>query len=171
MPRYVAFLRGVSPMNLKMAELKDCMEAAGFTEVKTILSSGNVAFDAVSAKEAGIAKKIEDQLQQYLGRSFPVTIRSVAHLQRLIETDPFSRHAIQSGAKRVVTFLRKPPDAKLKFPITHEGAVIHAVKGLEAFTSYIPHPKGPLFMNLLEKTFGKEQTTRTWETVKKCVQK
>ena len=46
MPRFVAFLRGVSPMNLKMTDLKQCLEAAGFTEVKTILSSGNVAFNA-----------------------------------------------------------------------------------------------------------------------------
>ncbi|GIW42749.1 MAG: hypothetical protein KatS3mg077_0031 [Candidatus Binatia bacterium] len=44
MTRFVALLRGVSPMNLKMAELKQCLEAGGFTEVKTILSSGNVAF-------------------------------------------------------------------------------------------------------------------------------
>ncbi|MBX6360155.1 MAG: DUF1697 domain-containing protein [Acidobacterium ailaaui] len=170
MPRYVAFLRGVSPMNLKMTDLKDCMEAAGFTEVRTILSSGNVAFNTPSAEEASIAQKIQDQIQQQLGRSFPVTVRSVAHLQKLIKMDPFSKYTIQSGAKQVVTFLWKPSEDKLKLPITYEGAVIHEVKGLEAFTSYVPHPRGPLFMNLLEKTFGKEQTTRTWETVKKCAQ-
>lgn len=44
MPRYAAFLRGVSPMNAKMPELKKAFEAAGFLEVKTVLSSGNVVF-------------------------------------------------------------------------------------------------------------------------------
>jgi hypothetical protein len=29
-------------------------------------------------------------------------------------------------------------------------------------------PKGPVFMTLIEKTFGKEVTTRTWDTVKKA---
>jgi len=29
-------------MNAKMPQLKSCFEAAGFTEVKTVLSSGNV---------------------------------------------------------------------------------------------------------------------------------
>ncbi len=43
MPRYAAFLRGVGPMNAKMPELKQVFEAAGFTDVKTILASGNVA--------------------------------------------------------------------------------------------------------------------------------
>jgi uncharacterized protein (DUF1697 family) len=44
MPRYVAFLRGVSPMNASMPALKRCFEATGFTDVRTLLSSGNVAF-------------------------------------------------------------------------------------------------------------------------------
>lgn len=169
MSRFVAFLRGVSPMNLKMADLKYCMEAAGFTQVKTILSSGNVAFNSSIRKEESIAQTIEAQLQQQLGRSFPVTVRLVAHLQHLLASDPFSRYQVPAGAKRVITFLWKPPDAKLKFPIEYEDVTIHQVQGLEAFTSYIPHPKGPVFMSLLEKTFGKDQTTRTWETVKKCV--
>ncbi|MGC4085554.1 MAG: DUF1697 domain-containing protein [Vicinamibacterales bacterium] len=43
MPRYVAFLRGVSPTNASMPDLKRAFERAGFTDVKTILSSGNVA--------------------------------------------------------------------------------------------------------------------------------
>jgi hypothetical protein len=32
----------------------------------------------------------------------------------------------------------------------------------------VPEAKGPVFMHLLEKTFGKAITTRTWETVTKC---
>ena len=47
--RYAAFLRGVSPMNAKMPELKRAFEAAGFGDVKTLLSSGNVVFDAPKA--------------------------------------------------------------------------------------------------------------------------
>jgi len=33
MPRYAAFLRGVSPMNAKMPEVQQAFEAAGFTDV------------------------------------------------------------------------------------------------------------------------------------------
>jgi uncharacterized protein (DUF1697 family) len=56
MPRYLAFLRGVSPMNAKMSELKRCFEAAGFTDVKTVLASGNVAFNARAASEAALER-------------------------------------------------------------------------------------------------------------------
>jgi len=65
MPRYVAFLRGVSPMNLKMADLKACFEKMGFTDVRTVLSSGNVVFTAdcagVKKSEADLTLAIEDR--------------------------------------------------------------------------------------------------------------
>jgi hypothetical protein len=38
----------------------------------------------------------------------------------------------------------------------------------EIFTAYAPNPRGPLFMTLIEKTFGAHVTTRTWDTVRKC---
>ena len=63
MPRYVALLRGVSPMNCKMPELQRSLEAAGFTDVKTLLSSGNVAFStARPASGATLRKRRERAL-------------------------------------------------------------------------------------------------------------
>jgi hypothetical protein len=40
--------------------------------------------------------------------------------------------------------------------------------GCEVYTAYLPSSHGPVFMTLIEKTFGKNVTTRTWETVRKC---
>ena len=41
-------------------------------------------------------------------------------------------------------------------------------KNQEIFSAYVPGPKGPVFMALIEKTFGTDLTTRTWDTVRKC---
>ena len=49
------------------------------------------------------------------------------------------------------------------------GASILAMKDREIFSAYLPTPKGPVFMGLIQKTFGKDQTTRTWDTVAKVV--
>ena len=68
MPRYAAFLRGVMPTNAKMPELKRCFEEAGFTNVRTILASGNVVFDARSASEATLERRAEASMQAALGR-------------------------------------------------------------------------------------------------------
>ena len=167
MPRYAAFLRGVMPMNAKMPDLKRAFEAAGFTEVKTVLSSGNVVFNARAAAEGALERKAEAAMEKALGRSFPTIVRSVAALQELLASNPFRAFRLEPGAKRIVTFLRHPPAKKIVLPDELEGARIYAVKGGEAFSAYVRTPKGPVFMTLIEKTFGKQQTTRTWDTVAK----
>jgi uncharacterized protein (DUF1697 family) len=168
MPRYVALLRGVSPVNAKMPELRRCFESAGFSEVKTILSSGNVVFNARSNTEAALERKAEAAMHEHVGRSFPTIVRSVDGLQLLLKTDPYSDFLLPAEAKRVVTFLREPPKKSPALPIELDGAHILAISGREVFTAYVPSARGPVFMSLIERTFGKEVTTRTWDTVKKC---
>jgi len=165
--RYAAFLRGVSPSNAKMPQLKACFERAGFTEVKTVLSSGNVVFNARAGPVASIERKAEAAMTAELGHSFLTIVRPVESLRALLASDPYRQWRVPAGAKRVVTFLRKGPARELPFPIELDGARILGKAFAEVFTAYVPGRRGPVFMTLIEKTFGKELTTRTWETVKK----
>lgn len=165
MARYVALLRGVSPMNAKMPALKAAFESAGFTDVKTVLSSGNVVFSAGARSEASLERKAEAAMSERLGRSFPTIVRAVEALQAIVAADPHSDFPIARGAKRVVTFLRANPKTKLALPIELDGAQILCMRDREVYSAYVFSPKGPVFMTLIEKTLGKEVTTRTWDTV------
>jgi uncharacterized protein (DUF1697 family) len=167
MPRYAAFLRGVSPMNAKMPELKRAFEKAGFDEVRTVLGSGNVVFSARAASDAALQRRAEAAMKDHLGRAFVTIIRSVQELQALLAKDPFARYRLPAGSKRIVTFLREAPARTLPDLPDQDGARILQVTGREVFTTYVPTPKGPVFMTLIEKTFGTDVTTRTWDTVKK----
>src|SRR5262245_2605079 len=167
MRRYAALLRGVSPSNAKMSDLKEAFEAAGFTDVKTVLSSGNVVFTAREASEASLERRAEASTKSHLGTAFLLIVRPMEALRELLASDPYSAFRIEPGAKRVVTFLRHSPGSKVKLPIEINGACILAVRGREVFTAYVRSPKGAVFMTLIEKTFGKEATTRTWDTVAK----
>jgi uncharacterized protein (DUF1697 family) len=170
MEKYAAFLRGVSPMNLSMPALKQALEHAGFAEVRTLLSSGNVVFTTKMQRTELLEKKIESALASEEGSTFTTFVRSVAALEEMLAADPFAKFRLAPNAKRVVTFTRTGASAvKLKLPIELDGARILAAHEREVFTAYVPHPRGPVFMKLLEKTLGKENTTRTWETVRKCV--
>jgi uncharacterized protein (DUF1697 family) len=166
--RYVAFLRGVSPMNCKMAELKSALERAGFEDVKTVLSSGNAVFNARAKSEAALAKQAEASMKKYLGRSFFTLVRSVASLEKMLTANPFGSFRLTASTKRVITFLGAPPTPKPNLPIALSDARILRLDGDTVFSAYVPGPKGPVFMALIEKTFGKNITTRTWDTVAKC---
>lgn len=101
MPRHIALLRGVSPTNAKMPELKRCFEAAGFTDVKTVLGSGNVAFSTRTASEATLERKAERAMASQLGRSFRTIVRSVNALRDMLATDPHAAFTLPPNAKRV----------------------------------------------------------------------
>jgi uncharacterized protein (DUF1697 family) len=165
--RYVAFLRGVMPMNAKMPDLRHAFEIAGFQDVKTVLSSGNVVFSASAAATTTLERKAEAAMMKHLGRSFMTQVRSLDALREILAADPYAAFRLKPGSKRVVTFLREKPKARLALPVEKEGARILAVRGTEAFSVYVRGPRTPVFMVLIEKTFGKDVTTRTWETVGK----
>jgi len=168
MPRYIAFLRGVSPMNARMPELKSAFEAAGFSEVKTLLSSGNVVFNARSAALQTLARRAEKAMLAVLGRNFDVYLRSQADMRRLIESEPHAEFGLPAEAKLIVTFLRAPLPEPPALPIERDGARILRIEGAEVFSAYLPTTNGPVFMALLERSFSKQITTRTLETVRKC---
>jgi uncharacterized protein (DUF1697 family) len=167
MKRYVAFLRGVSPMNAKMPEVKRAFEAAGFEDVRTLLSSGNVVFSAPAAKTTLIERRAEAAMKKTLGTAFGTFVRSVDALRALLASAAYDSFELPAGTKRVVTFLRAPPPP-LELPIALDDARILVVDGTTVFSAYVPGPRGPVFMALIEKTFGKDVTTRTWDTVSKA---
>jgi uncharacterized protein (DUF1697 family) len=169
MPRYAAFLRGVMPMNAKMPDLKKAFEAAGFTDVKTLLTSGNLVFTAPSASESSLQKKAEAAMTKELGRTFLTIVRPMETLREMLASDPYQQFGLPADAKRIVTFLRQPPASRITLPDELHGARILAVDGSNVFSAYRPTPKGPVFMTLILKTFGADQTTRTWQTVTKVV--
>ncbi len=167
MRRYAALLRGVSPTNATSADLRRAFEAAGFEDVRTVLSSGNVVFGARAAPATTLERKVEAALTTQLGRTFPAIVRPVDALRELLASGPYRGFRLDPEAKRVVTFLKKAPASSVALPVERDGARILAIDGLHAFTAYVRTPKGPVFMKLIEETFGRAQTTRTWDTVAK----
>ena len=167
--RYAAFLRGVMPTNCPMPALKAAFEAAGFTNVKTVLGSGNVVFDARPAAASALEKRAEAAIEKRLKASFLTIVHPIADLERLLATDPYAGAKVSPEAKRIVTFVRGAPAATPKLPIERDGATIVRREGALVFSAYLPTPKGPVFMAMLQKAFGKEQTTRTWQTIEKVV--
>lgn len=169
MNAYAAFLRGVSPLNLKMPVLKAALEAVNFVNVKTLLSSGNVVFQTRLSTETAVETKVEAALIDHVGRPFYTIARSVNALREMVASQPHAAFKPRAEAKLVVTFLRDKPKQRPVLPLERDGVRLLAMTDREVFSDYVVGPAGPVFMTLLEKTFGKNITTRTWDTVAKVV--
>src|SRR5215510_4803934 len=110
MTEYVAFLRGINVGGhgaVTMEDLKKIFEACGFKDVKTIATSGNVAFSA-AIPEAAIVEKAETALKKHFGRETPVHVRSFDELRKMVQADPYKEFEIPQDAKRIITFLNAP---------------------------------------------------------------
>ena len=157
-------------MNAKMPDLVRAFEAAGFTDVKTILSSGNVNFSSSVRSIEKLEASAEAAMQKLLKRSFLTIVRPLSELQRTLESDPFEAFKLAAKSKRIVTFLRKAPEQAPTLPVSQGNARLLLLQDKTAFGAYVPDPKlGPVFMTLIERTLGKDITTRTWDSVTKVV--
>lgn len=169
MKQYAAFLRGVMPANAKMPELAAAFMEAGFSDVKTVLGSGNLVFAARENTESAVERKAEKAMGDCLGRSFHTIVRTIADVESLLTTDPFTAFTVPPAAKRVVSFSRDKLRANSPLPVERDGARVLTVVDREVFTAYLPGPRGPVFMELIKELFGDSVTTRTWDTLKKVV--
>ena len=90
---WFAFLRGINlgKRQVKMAELRTCLEAAGFTGIKTVVASGNVRLEAEGKAEA-IRDKLEKAIEAQFGFKVGVVLRSEA--EPIVELDDVLRDAL-----------------------------------------------------------------------------
>lgn len=71
--RYVAFLRGINVgahKMVKMEELRTLFESLGYKNVKTLLNSGNIVFDASKSDMVVLTQDIELSLKKNLDLRF-----------------------------------------------------------------------------------------------------
>jgi uncharacterized protein (DUF1697 family) len=151
MPKYVALLRGISPLNpnMRMEKLRLVFRELGFKNVRTVITSGNVLFESPITNKKQLESQIEKAIHKELGFTSTTILRSDRQLKRLINKDPFRGKPDMPTARHHVTFLKR---------------------GGEVFSSIdIINPGGPNVMLQIEKEHGKEITTRTWKTVGRIV--
>jgi uncharacterized protein (DUF1697 family) len=172
--KYIALLRGINVGGHKkvpMKDLKTLMETLGFKEIKTLLNSGNVVFNAVETSVMALEEELSAQLEKRFGFPVPVVVRSGDTLSKMVASDPFRQVEVHKDIRLYVTFLKEPRESNpLKLPWVSEEGTFHIIDftGNEVI-SYLDVSKIKTTdaMNILEKTFGKEITTRNWNTVLK----
>ena len=91
-----------------MPELRELIEGLGYTDVETLVQSGNVVFTSRAAP-ATLEKKLEQEIEQQLGVDPAVVVRTRDELAAAIEANPFE---VPPNPKDLhVTFLSGEPDA------------------------------------------------------------
>jgi uncharacterized protein (DUF1697 family) len=165
---YVALLRGIAPTNPKMktAELVAVFESLAFERVRPVLATGNLVFETDERRKGEIETRVESALHDHLGAPCSTIVRSRRQIDHILGLDVFDAYEDGPTDRCNVTFLKRGPPASGSVPDVAAGAVVVAVRDRAVFSVIdMTRSKTPNLMARLERTYGKEITTRTWRTV------
>ncbi|BCW67504.1 hypothetical protein NicSoilB4_22670 [Arthrobacter sp. NicSoilB4] len=90
MNSYAVFLRGVNVggITIKMAELKEALKSRPFSDVKTLLASGNVVLSS-GLPPAGVKEEFEECLREAFGYDAWVVVLAADRVGELVAACPY----------------------------------------------------------------------------------
>lgn len=169
----IGFLRGINVgghHKVPMPVLIHKLTAFGLNNVRTLLNTGNIVFESKQSEIQYLESQLESFLSEVFDFSIPVILRNRRQIIDLVESEPFRNLIVDKDIRLYASFLKNTPDIKFQVPyysadksyriISIEKNTILSVLDLKTTNT----SKG---MDDLEKLFGKNITTRNWNTIKK----
>ncbi len=174
MAKYVAFPRGINVgghNKLKMEDLRRGFASWGFQNVKTLLASGNIIFEAQDSDPNVLAEIVGRRIAETFGMDVSVIVRTLNQIKRILDTNPFDGVTITKQTRLYVSFLPGRHQSKLKFPyesLEKDFKILSAMER-EVYSVLTLNPQSGSIkaMGILEKEFGRNITTRNWNTITK----
>ena len=167
----IALLRAVNVAaygTVKMADLKAVITKLGFTNVETLLQSGNVVFRSGGATGKALETMLEAEVAKRLGLKTDFMVRSAKEWAGVVAANPFPEAARDDPSRLLVMFLKDAarPKAVEALKAAIKGRETIAAKGRELYAIY-PDGTGrsKLTNALIEGKVGTRATGRNWNTV------
>jgi uncharacterized protein (DUF1697 family) len=153
-----------------MADLRRCLEEAGFTDVATHLATGNVLLTTSLRSRGSVESRLEEVFEQETGFEVPTVVLTPRELAAVCsEASTLGAHA----ARRYVTFLKAPLPAAAAREVDAWDAPGEGAKALDrAVCWWIDHPsQAARFSNARIERYGAVATTRDLKVVTTIAQK
>lgn len=153
-----------------MTALRDMLTQLGFTDVRSVLQSGNLLFRSRTQPGAVLERMLEQEASQRLELQTDFFVRTAAEWQALVSDNPFPQEAEQAPGHLVMMCLKDAPATQavkvLQASIT--GSERLRVIGREAFIVYPDGIGRSRVTNaLIERKLDTRGTARNWNTVLK----
>ena len=174
--RYLVMPRGINVgtgNRVPMAELRSRLTEAGYSDVATVLASGNVMVSAETDRPDEVAGVVRRLLRDAFDVDVPCMARTAGHVRRVLDRNPL-REVASDPSRYLVNFLSEKPDPELVRALLEEdhSPEALAIEGTEAF---VWSPDGLKAMTLsyayLERRLEVVATARNWNTITKIVAK
>ena len=171
MSRYVALWRGINVGTAKriaMADLRMLLGTLGYTQVETLLNSGNAIFTGNNEPSSQHARRIRQAVARELGVDAGVIVKTVSDIATSLAacqwidevTDHSQLLVVFTDDAQFLTALkplRQQAQAPERLEICHHAAYLWCANGI----------RDSKLATALMKQLGDRGTTRNWTTVQK----
>jgi uncharacterized protein (DUF1697 family) len=171
MARLVALLRGINlgaKRRVPMAELRELLAELGYTDVRTVLASGNAIFTGPKAKAR---QTLEHALAERFGMKIDVVVKTMDEIKAILDGDPFGDE-VDDPTRAFVVFLDGAPKAQAIEALREEdfSPDRFAVGRHELYASCPDGMQNSKLMKALAKPgLAGTATVRNWATVNKLL--
>ncbi len=170
----IALIRGINVGGstlIKMDALKNAFAGLGLRNVKTVLASGNVIFETDKADREALTEKIQGMLKETFHLDPGLILCSAAEIQALIAADPFKEITITPNTRLYVTFLMDGIQNHSRKPFISPEGDFGVVRIFEreicTFVELSTERGTPELMRAVDQEYGRQVTTRSWNTILK----
>jgi uncharacterized protein (DUF1697 family) len=166
---HVVLLRGINlaaKRRVAMADLRAWLTDLGYTDVRTLLQSGNVVL-STSKRPATVRKEVEAALLEGAGFTVDCVLRTAPELRAVVDADPFG-DVVTDPSRYLVSFLDVPG----KWPAVDPAAFEPERVQLAEREAYFWVPGGIQKSKILAafpSRKGEVATVRNWNTVTKLL--
>lgn len=175
--KYIAFLRGINvggKHKVPMLDLRKKLEDLGFTKISTLLNSGNIIFEGDIETTSKLEKNLEKDLEHIFGFVIPCLIRTENEMQQVFNSNVFENIVATKNTRFYVSFIKENTVEKPLLPLYSEDKS-YSILALQNRTIFsvldVTKTATPKAMAILENYFGKNITTRNWNTIEKISDK
>jgi uncharacterized protein (DUF1697 family) len=172
---HVAFLRAVNVGGqglVKMSDLQAAFAAAGCRNVRTVIASGNVIFDAPAGLPA-TRERIVEKVGALLKADPVIVFRTLNYLQQLVAAAPFGERVDDPTVKLYVVFLEATPRRVPAFPLAVAKEFLDVIGMHKQDALVVSRRKPNGFYGFPgewpQKEMGVAATARNWSTVRRIV--
>jgi uncharacterized protein (DUF1697 family) len=173
---YIALLRGINVSGhklIKMTELKEMFQKAGFSNVTTYIQSGNVVFSAKEEDIFSIQAKIKTNILKTFGFDVDVQVLDVEKLNRITLNHSFLKENEDRIKFIYYTLLDEKPNEELVKELEQLEQTTEFFKITdEVIYCFYPNGVGRAKWHgtFFEKKLKVSSTTRNYNTMKKLTE-
>lgn len=172
---YVALLHSIvltPERRVIMAELRAMAEEIGLKHPRTLVSTGNLVFEARRQAISKLEAKLEAAFEARFGRHVDIIVRKAADWRKLVEGNPFPQESQVDGDSVAARVMRKPlaDDVMATLEPYLTGGERITIVGGDLWCCFPGKPSESKLLSVLTTRRLGVGTSRNWNTIRRIAE-